>query len=408
MSATQPITLITATPGGGKTALAVKIMAEAVKQGRPLFMQGIPDLKLPYIPLPGIDEWTETRVDPEDPDQRSLPYFTFPENALIVIDEAQRIFRVRVPGSRVPDHVAAFETVRHTGVTFLLITQSPAFLDTHIRKLVGQHIHLRDVGMLGRWWYEWPEVGNPEAFRSAPIKKKWSLPKSSFALYKSASLHIKRKYSMPPAMMIIALCLVVGSFLGYRIYGNLRGKFQPETVAAAKAGEQGDAGKVSSASAPAAQLKPAAPSPSSNDASEILASFTPVVPGRPETAPAYAALRQVKVMPRIVGVACTAQRCSAYTQQGTDAGLDQMQSRQWLANRPFDPYNDQVDAPAPVLEPVSQAAPAAAQPVERVQSSQPIHRGGKPSEAVQEPRRRTVIGSGRPRRVDELEAFPEG
>ena len=405
MSATQPITLITATPGGGKTALAVKIMAEAVKQGRPLFMQGIPDLKLPYIPLPGIDEWTETRVDPEDPDQRSLPYFTFPENALIVIDEAQRIFRVRVPGSRVPDHVAAFETVRHTGVTFLLITQSPAFLDTHIRKLVGQHIHLRDVGMLGRWWYEWPEVGNPESFRSAPIKKKWKLPKSSFALYKSASLHIKRNYTVPPALMIIAACVVLGAFLAYRIYGSLHGKFQPEAVAAAKAAEQGEGSKVAGASASAAQLMPAGPSPSSNDASEILAAFTPVVPGRPETAPAYAALRQVKVMPRIVGVACMGQRCGAYTQQGTDAGLDQLQSRQWLANRPFDPYNDQVDAPAAPVEPVVQPAAAVPVPIEQAQPSQQVTRS---SETAQEPRKRTVVGSGRPRRVDELQAFPEG
>lgn len=33
MSATQPITLITATPGGGKTALAVQMMKAAVDQG---------------------------------------------------------------------------------------------------------------------------------------------------------------------------------------------------------------------------------------------------------------------------------------------------------------------------------------------------------------------------------------
>jgi zona occludens toxin len=408
MSATQPITLITATPGGGKTALAVKMMVEAVKQGRPLFMQGIPELKLPYIPLPAVDEWTETRVDPEDPDQRSLPYFTFPENALIVIDEAQRIFRVRVPGSRVPDHVAAFETVRHTGVTFLLITQSPAFLDTHIRKLVGQHIHLRDVGMLGRWWYEWPEVGNPEAFRTAPIKKKFSLPKSSFALYKSASLHIKRKYTVPPALMIIAVCLVIGSFLAYRIYGNLHGKFAPESVAAAKTGEhQADGGKVSSSTT--AQSKPAGPSPTSTDAAEILASFVPVVPGRPETAPAYAALRQVKSMPTVVGGACVSTRCVCYTQQGTDAGLDDSQCRGWLQKRPFDPYRDPqaaqlMDAPRSDTALQNPASAPAAQPQE-VRIALDVSR---PSEAGQEPRRRTVVGSGRARRVDELQAFPEG
>ena len=407
MSATQPITLITATPGGGKTALAVKMMAEAVKQGRPLFMQGIPELKLPYIPLPGVDEWTEVRVDPEDPDQRSLPYFTFPENSLIVIDEAQRIFRVRVPGSRVPDHVAAFETVRHTGVTFLLITQSPAFLDTHIRKLVGQHIHLRDVGMLGRWWYEWPEVGNPEAFRTAPIKKKFSLPKSSFALYKSASMHIKRKYTIPPAMMIIALCVLIGSFLAYRIYGNLHGKFSPDATVTAKSGEQGEGVKV--ASGVAAQAKPAGPSPTSMDAAEILASFVPVVPGRPETAPAYAALRLVKSMPTVVGGACVSTRCVCYTQQGTDSGLDDLQCRTWLQKPPFDPYRDPqaaqlVDAARVDTQRDVPASAPAAQPQE-VRIALDVNR---PSETVQEPRRRTVVRSGRARRVDELQAFPEG
>lgn len=407
MSATQPITLITGTPGACKTALAVKMMADAVKQGRPLFMQGIPELKLPYIPLPAVSEWTENRVDPEDPDQRSLPYFTFPENALIVIDEAQRIFRVRIPGSKVPDHVAAFETVRHTGVTFLIISQSPGFLDTHIRKLVGQHIHLRDVGMLGRWWYEWPEVGNPESYRTAPIKKKFSVPKSSFALYKSASLHIKRKYTIPPAMMVLGLCVVVGLFLAYRIYGSLHGKFVPETTVAAKPGEQGDSGKVS---APAsAQAKPGAPLPSSTDAAEILASFVPVVPGRPETAPAYASLRQVKSMPTVVGGACVSTRCVCYTQQGTDAGLDDMQCRTWLQKRPFDPYRDPqaaqlVDAARVDTQRDFPASAPAAQPQE-VRIALDVNR---PSETVQEPRRRTVVGSGRARRVDELQAFPEG
>ncbi|WP_298939242.1 zonular occludens toxin domain-containing protein [uncultured Ralstonia sp.] len=348
MSATQPITLITATPGGGKTALAVQMMAEAVKQGRPLFMQGIPELRLPYIPLPPVVEWTETRVDPEDPDQRSLPYFTFPEKSLIVIDEAQRIFRVRSAASHVPNHVAAFETVRHTGVTFLLITQSPGFLDSHIRKLVGQHIHLRDVGLLGRWWYEWPEVGNPEAFKSAPIKKKWSLPKSSFGLYKSASLHIKRKYSIPPAMVVMIGAVLLAVLAIWRVYHQVEKKVHPNAEVSAKAGAPSAASGVVGAGVVAG------PSPRSSDPAEQLAAFVPVVPGHPESAPAYSALREVKTMPRVVGAVCMGDRCQAFTQQGTDAGLDRSQSRRWLANRPFDPYQEVVPASAleAVREPV--------------------------------------------------------
>lgn len=338
MSATLPITLITATPGGGKTALAVKIMKEAADKGRPIFQLGIPELKLPYIPTPPVKEWTEKRVDPDDPDENQLDYFTFPENSLIVLDEAQRIFRVRPTGAKVPDHVAAFETVRHTGVTFLLMTQNPTFLDSHIRKLVGQHIHLRDVGLLGRWYYEWPECSDPDRFATAPIKKKYVLPKESFPLYKSSSLHIKRKYSMPPALAIIVCAVLLLAFLGWRMYGSVVDKTAPAAHSAVQAS--------SPASAPVAlqQVKtaPAVPSVQASDGAEYLAAFMPVAPGRPESAPAYAQMRQVKSMPQVVGGACNKVRCRCYTQQGTDAGLDEMQCRAWLSNPPFDPYRDPV------------------------------------------------------------------
>ena len=50
-TADKPITLITATPGGGKTRWRGQVMQEAVDDGRPLFVMGIPDLKLPMSRL---------------------------------------------------------------------------------------------------------------------------------------------------------------------------------------------------------------------------------------------------------------------------------------------------------------------------------------------------------------------
>lgn len=328
MSATQPISLITATPGGGKTALAVQLMQAAVKAGRPLFVMGIPELRLPYIPTPPIAEWTEMREDPENPGMM-LPYFTFPENSLIVLDEAQRVYRPRPAASKIPDHVAAFETVRHTGVTFLLITQNPSFLDGHIRKLVGSHVHLRDVGVLGRYYYEWPEVGNPENYSTAPIKKKWSLPKSSFGMYKSSSMHIKRKYSFPPVLMLLLVGLAIGGYLIYRTVGAIGSKIAPEVAPAS-----GDVVKVPTGAVPVAPLGAAM------TGADYFASFVPVAAGRPESAPIYAALRQVKDMPRVDGCIATIKRCSCYTQQGTDAGLDEGQCRAWLERPAFDPYRE--------------------------------------------------------------------
>lgn len=334
---TKPITLVTASPGGGKTAQVVALMQEALKQGRPLIQQGIPELKLDHGTVPPVADWTEMRPDADT--GMDLPYFTFPPNALVVLDEAQRIYRTRPSGSKVPDHVAAFETVRHTGVTFILMTQHPSFLDSHIRKLVGQHIHLRDVGVLGRWYYEWPECEDhpDKTFNAAPIKKKFKLPKHVFGLYKSSSLHIKRKYSMPPVVLLLLAILLIVAVGGWRFYSSMQQKMAPAQQEAV----QVDA-KVVPASAPlVAPARPPAPSVSSNDGAEYLAAFVPAAPGHPESAPAYAELRQVRAMPVVAGGACNARRCVCYTQQGTDAGLDDRQCRDWLRKPPFDPYRAQ-------------------------------------------------------------------
>jgi len=325
-TADKPITLITATPGGGKTALAVQIMMEAVAAGRPLFVMGIPELTLPYSPTPPINEWTELREDPENPGLM-MPYFTFPPNSLIVLDEAQRVFRLRASASKVPEHVAAFETVRHTGVTFLLMTQHPNFVDSHIRNLVGQHIHLRDLGLLGRWFYEWPEVSDPKAFHSAPIKKPWKLPKETFSLYKSSSLHIKRRYTVPPAMMMLAVVVLLGCGGVWMVWSSISKKLEPGVVASAVA--------APGVGAPAAQ-----PTIAKADPAVKLLEFVPVVPGRPETAPAYDSVRVVRNLPRVAGCVATASRCRCVNDQGTDAGLDQLQCRRWIDSPPFDAYTD--------------------------------------------------------------------
>jgi zona occludens toxin len=328
LQADRPIMLITATPGGGKTALAVEIMAEAVDNGRTLFVMGIPELNLPHVTCPPIAEWTETRTDPDNP-ELSLPYFTFPPNSLVVLDEAQRVFRLRASASKVPDHVAAFDTVRHTGVTFLLITQHPNFIDSHIRNLVGQHVHLRDVGLLGRWYYEWPETSDPKTYQTAPIKKRWKLPKKSFDLYKSSSLHIKRNYSMPPALLTLIICLLLVAFGCYFVISRVQDKITPQDAKTTNT-----TGQALAAAGNAAIDAPLSPV-------DLLQEFVPVVPSRPETAPAYDSIRTVKVMPQTVGCYQSAKRCTCVNQQGLDAGLDALQCRDWLANPPFNPYREE-------------------------------------------------------------------
>ena len=322
----KPIALVTGAPGSGKTALLVNYLVQAEKEGRPIFQNGIPELKLTHFPVPSPDKWIELREDPDT--GRQLPYFTFPERSIVVLSEAQRLFPTRPTGSKKPDEVAAFETCRHTGVTFVLDTQHPDFIDSHVRKLVGQHVHLLDHGVLGRWQYEWPYVGNPDNFKSAPSKKKYKLPKKVFSLYKSSSLHIKRNYNIPPALVVLIVALIALAYGGYLVYGTLSKKIAPEAV------KPIEIGQMSGRSEPSAAIQ------TPKTAADFLVEFSPMVPGRPETAPAYDALRVVKNMPVVAGCIQTQTRCTCQNQQGLDAGLDNMQCKQWLANPPFDAYRD--------------------------------------------------------------------
>lgn len=349
----KPITLITGLPGSGKTARGVEVLKKKAEEGCPIFQTGIPELKIPHFPVPPIDEWTELRPDPDNP-QVMCAYFTFPENSVIFLSEAQRWFRPRPSGAKVPDHVAAFETVRHTGVIFIFDTQHPDFIDSHVRKLVGQHIHLLDHGLMGRWHYEWPYAGRPEDFKNAPIKKKYTLPKDVFGLYKSASLHIKRKYTVPPWMIILALITLMLLVIGWRIYHRIDEISQPAATVQPATTPQ------ASAALPAAALSS---TPPAKDPADLLVEFVPVLPGRPETAPAYDGLRQVKHMPQVVGCVQTPTRCTCQNQQGLDAGLDTLQCRQWLVNPPFNPYRDIEKAQEAKPVPVQQAQNAPPAPV---------------------------------------------
>jgi len=367
----KPIALLTGLPGSGKTAHGVLFLKQALEDGRPIFQTGIPDLKLDYSPVPPISEWTELRPDPDNPDVL-CPFFTFPDRSIIFLSEAQRWFRPRAAGSKVPDHVAAFETTRHTGVTFVFDTQHPDFIDSHVRKLVGQHIHFLDHGLTGRWHYEWPYCGKIESFKEAPIKKPYRLPKQVFGLYKSASTHIKRKYTIPWYFYILGLLFLA---IGYQYWSFMQRHPEFSQQAPTPKGEgAGTAAHLTSTAAPA-------PAPTPKTATDYLSESLPVSPGRPETAPMYAALLDVKNVPRVVGCIDTGKHCKCVTQQGTDAGLDNLQCRNWIKSPPFDPYTEQkqpeIAAALPVQKPEA-AKPSAPAPENPLIADHPLPQPAPP------------------------------
>lgn len=226
------VIVITGQPGSGKTAKCVDMLAfDPQYKGRPLFVGGIPDLKIDHEPVPPVVDWTEARPSPED-STIIQHYFTFPQNAVVVIDEAQRIFRPRAATSKVPAEVQAFETHRHTGIDFILLTQHPGLLDSNLRKLAGRHIHIA-VTPLGRYSYEWTKCVDPEskAERDIAARDKYVLPKRAFELYKSSELHTKIKVRMPFYVYLFAFALIALAGLSYYIYGRIFNKSDAVTVA---------------------------------------------------------------------------------------------------------------------------------------------------------------------------------
>lgn len=307
------ITLITGAPGAGKSAALVDLISKLSKD-RAVYSSGIPDFSVAHEVLDKPEAWHES----------------VPDGSIIVIDEAQRIWRPRGPGSKVPPDIAALETHRHRGLDFYLVTQSPRLIDSNVRGLVGRHIHLREIGVLGRWWYEWPEVSDncANSWKTAPFKRRFRLPKSSFSLYKSSSLHVKPIRSFPTMLIVLLAAVLIVGYLAFLAYKSIAPKIVPA-----------EASKIVALTEPGAKFTRSGST--TNDVRPPIddrVDWTPRVSFRPESAPAYDHLRIVTAMPVVTGAICINDACQCQTQQGTDAGLTSSECRAWTKNRPFNPY----------------------------------------------------------------------
>jgi zona occludens toxin len=343
------ITLLTGAPGAGKTAQLVEWLRTLYKD-RPIYSHGLNGLKLAHQPI-DASRW---HVD-------------LPDGAILVVDEAQDVWRPRGPGHAAPESIKAMETHRHRGVDIFLTTQKPGLIDKNIRELVGRHVHIRDTGWLGRWAYEWPECSENIAWKTCALKRRYNPPKAAFAFYRSASEHttVQKGRSLMPFITVGLLLLTVALIFG--VYRAISSKTEPKAA---------PVGAAASAASPAtdAARAPARPSekvsPGATSAAGIVAAFKPRIAERPETAPAYDELRKVVVMPRVTGGYCVGGKCKCLHQQGFDAGITDEACRQWMRLPPFDPYraepspqraaytgqqgaNDGRARPTPVVEPAA-------------------------------------------------------
>lgn len=327
------ITLVTGVPGSGKTAWVVDHII-GYEGKRPIIVDGIPELQLDADPAPPVREWTE-KVPDESSQTGEKLQFSFQTGSLVVIDECQRVFPRRAVGKAVPDYVAAFETHRHRGLDFILITQHPRLLDSHVRSLVAKHIHIR-VTWQGRHKYEWSEVGDPESKSSRDLaaRDRYKLPKRVFARYKSAEAHTKLKQKVPMYAYVLGAALLGFVYMGSQVYTVFKSKFAPENPQVVLG--QPESVKVSS---PGGTMANGLPKVS---AAEYHEQFVPRVPGLHHTAPAYDQITQAVDAP--IPVACIQNHaknsCRCMDQQGNNYATSPVVCQSFVKNGMFIPWRN--------------------------------------------------------------------
>ena len=277
--------LRTGLQGNGKTLNTIKeVDLKAHAEGRTVyycnitgFEPGHPVIKANWVPFDDPTKWYE-----------------LPENAIIVIDEAQTWFRVRSTGSKVPEYASRLEIMRKAGHEVHAITQSPKLIDSHMRELCNMHIHYnRGNGgqVIKRWVFQKPELAvnsNQLTFANGEDTR-IVIDKDYFGCYKSIADGAKHhfKFRVPRAALVLGFVALVIGGLGYYINGRLN-----SFTDAAKAPVEEVQQQV--------EVSQAVPEQSGfrQTTEQYIADRTPRLDGIPSSAPIYDELTRPVTFPR--------------------------------------------------------------------------------------------------------------
>ena len=322
--------LITGQNGAGKSLRAIELMYKRHGDGMGVYAFGFRGLKAPFVkPFADPRRWRE-----------------LPSNAVLFIDEAQNVWRSRSGGRSVPPEVMDLETHRHQGIDIYLITQSPMFLDSHLRPLISSHEHLisydKSSARLFRFTECYEDVKS-SALRSKAQFEVWKYPVVHYADYESAEVHTAKakvpwRQRIAKVFFVLAALLILGS-IGYFFWGPDTPKAKPA------AGSAGTSAKPlgSSLLGGFGGLQSASGDRHYANAQEYVQAHTPRISQMPWSMPAMDG-REVKADPKLYcmssgdGIELT---CTCVTEQGTkwDMGVQQCsQMARW--GPPYNPYKE--------------------------------------------------------------------
>lgn len=271
--------IVTGLPGHGKTLYFLAVLLKMF-QGRQHYIFNIDGIDHDFFGTELLD----------DPDK----WYDLPAGAVIAMDEAQKVFPLRMAGSKVPLKCSKFEEHRHQGHDIFLLTQDASLLDVHIRKLAGKHLHVKRLfGTESATIFEYekyqPKPEDANTIKKAISSATWFYDKKIYPHYKSADLHtVKRK--IPFKLIILPVFLVLALVVGYWTITTLMGLVSDDADAFTETVDAvGGGGAAATSSVPVAVVSPL---------DEWVAMQTPVIAGLPWTAPMYDDVREVKSFPK--------------------------------------------------------------------------------------------------------------
>lgn len=343
----------TGKPGHGKTLNTIREIDEkAFAESRVVYYHNIPELKTDKLKA----SWFEF----EDP----YRWFELPNDAIIVVDEAQGWFGVRDPRQKPPEHVSRFELIRHQGHEMHLVTQDPRFIDVHIRRLANGHVHFWRVfksQQLLRFESDTviDAVEKKTSFKDAD-KTTIKLDKKYFGMYRSTQGKHHFKVQLPKKFIAACVVLVVAAFLVYRAYE--RYQEEQQQAAAEEVAAPGAASVVDSVTDKVGSiLNPVSAAGGGQEKvlteAQYLELRKPRVPDLPASAPIYGELTKPVTYPKPF---CVSSRnedlvrrnaskmelgyrdgvlngCRCNTQQGTRIRLSFSACMNYVENGAFDP-----------------------------------------------------------------------
>ena len=327
---TATLIIRTGLQGHGKTLNTIKeVDQKAFKEGRTVYYNNVTDLdasklKADWFPFDDPHKWYE-----------------LPNDSIIVVDEAQGYFGVRDPRKEVPEYASAFEVMRKQGHEVHLITQDPRFIDVHVRRLCGSHIHYSRVfGSSNVARYQVERVFNEvEKFPSNKLADRTiiKLDKNYFGVYSSAQAQHHFKFKPSKKALFFLGAAIVTLWLCYRVYDRMyANEPEPATAESAQSKSAMDTASSLATGAMGSLLSSATQGDDKPQTrAEYLASLAPRIPDVPASAPVYDSLTQPQTHPRLFCVSSTdpalihrsdapwdvvdgdTTSCQCYTQQAT-------------------------------------------------------------------------------------------